>query len=204
VQRRLANRLEELKTRVAEHTPLKKMPRWKTDDDLKRECKKRDLLPDNKKRSGEALQNLLMDYCRMGVRLEGKNQTNIATTCVANLNLELRERNMEVPATASTDEKRRMLWKRLHEEEEYLDLVFLFEDFKFKLTDTDHIYTDVERQVMCVLHAVMRMHEKIINLLFQKCLARCECMCFAYKPTRTINFSPDSAGTELRQLQSQG
>ena len=165
VQRRLAERLDELKTRLGVHPPIKAMPRWKTDADLKRECEKRGLLPDKRRMTGEAMQNLLMDFCCSSVSLRGKDQTNIATTCAANLDLELGERKMEVAATASTDEKSRLLRKRLYEEEEYLDLVHVFKDFKFKLTDTDHIYTDVERQIMCVLHAVMRMHEKIINLL---------------------------------------
>ena len=72
---------------------------------------------------------------------------------------------------STVEEKRSRLRTRLLEEKGYFDLQYVLkeDEFKFTLNDTDHIYTNVERNVMCVLHAVMRMHEKIINLLFMKC-----------------------------------
>jgi hypothetical protein len=152
------------------------LPKFKKKPEMEVECLKRKLIKKGSKHSAQKLQSFLLDFCRVGVRLEGRPEYQIDTCSEQCLNKELMDRG-RTPEEKSqlshgtVEEKRSRLRTRLLEEKEYFDLQYVLkeDEFKFTLNDTDHIYTDVERMIMCVLHAVMRMHEKIINLLFMKC-----------------------------------
>ena len=179
VQLRMRARLQVLTERVGDSIPLQVLPKFKTKPEMVEECLKRKLIKKKSNHSAQKLQSFLLDFCRVGVRLEGRPEYQIDTCSEQCLNKELMDRGRTPEeksqlGNGTVEEKRSRLRRRLLEENEYFDLKYVLkeDEFKFRMNDEDHIYTDVERNVMCVLHAVMRMHEKIINLLFMKCYSK--------------------------------
>ena len=117
----------------------------------------------------DAIQEQIFRKCRRGVTLGGMGEGTIAKAPEASLVQELEERNVG-PIPGGLEQKRSMLKGILQKERTYYDLKFVLNNgHKFKETDDQSIKTDVKRQISCWVHVVMRMNEKVLNLLYEKC-----------------------------------
>jgi hypothetical protein len=164
-QTQMKEEYEELHERVGNTIPLRVLPEWRCADELRQECRKRDLITNNKL-TAEKCQELLFGYCRTGITLGGVGHTTLKNARVADIKQELTERGYTAKQVKGGVTKlRTILRDRLQEERKYYQLKVL-QEHKFTLDDCSSLRTDVERSIMCVLHGIMRMNEKILNLLF--------------------------------------
>jgi hypothetical protein len=162
---------------VGAKKPLAVRPVWKNQKSLHQACIARDIRIGNKKMG--TLETELIGYCNEGVNLEKYTPRSMEQNCVETcdrtaLGKCLKERDLL--ATGSTDELR----DRLRDVLELEDQLQLLEQEKdnplFENLDDagkkNTLLSDVVRMVLCILHAEMRMGEKVLTLLFKQCLGR--------------------------------